>query len=364
MRYKARIEDELFLGKQGENGAVTIVFPINAFYKEFGTYGVFEMLHQRAEDDDPYPCTFTQTIEGLEWTISNADNAYDGLGWLEIRYIVKDIVIKSITWRTRTLPALEEPTDIPPAPYRSWVDEVTKAGAAAVSARDAIENMSVAAQQTDYVSVNKSIDAAGNVKLNFGIPRGTPGYTPIKGIDYNDGEDGHTPTADEIKQVFKPELDAIDTKLDELAENKGVLSVYVEYDTDSYDQNDHDYHVVSVDTGIDEIIAALPNVQFECHFMKAGREEREVIRIDDYAIRGDCTNPGDAIYFSGGTNRLRIYYSKTYDFETGICLEHCTEIDEILVTQAEFINGKFSFMNSKGEEMYSATLPVYRGEAT
>lgn len=357
MRYKARIEDELFLGKQGENGAVTIVFPINAFYKEFGTYGVFEMLHQRAEDDDPYPCTFTQTIEGLEWTISNADNAYDGLGWLEIRYIVKDIVIKSITWRTRTLPALEEPTDIPPAPYKSWVDEVTKAGAAAVSARDAIENMSVAAQQTDHVSVNKSVDAAGNVKLNFGIPRGTPGYTPIKGVDYFDGKDGHTPTEEEIKQVFKPELDAIDTKLDELAENKGVLSVYVEYDKNSYDPNDHDYHVVSVDTGIDEIIAALPNVQFECHSMKAPTGEREIVRINGYSINGDGTGLGEYIGFSGAGNGLRVYYWKNYDGETGLCIEY----DDRIATTADISDGNILFKNADGKELYSVQLPIYKG---
>ena len=175
MKYKARMGDELLLGKQGENGAVIIVFPIQNVIKEYGAGGTFAMLHQRAADDLPYLCNFERTGDELVWTISNADNAQDGLGKLELRYIIADKTVKSMTWRTRTFAALEEPGTEPPAPYESWVKAVVEAGAEAVAAKNAIVDLNVVGEESDTLDVVKTTDAQGNITLTFKLTKGMKG---------------------------------------------------------------------------------------------------------------------------------------------------------------------------------------------
>lgn len=98
----------LSIGHQGEYGAERRAFDV-AYWRE--RYG-----------------------DGVTWAISASDTARPGYGSFELHYSVgEDVLAKSCAGATFVADALGEAGDVP-APYRAWVDEVTRAGAAAEAA--------------------------------------------------------------------------------------------------------------------------------------------------------------------------------------------------------------------------------------
>lgn len=134
----------LWLGRQGENLARTLVFNLSDWIEAFGQ-GTAAIIVRRSGGDGLYPATVTADGGTVRWTIRAADVAQPGYGIAELRYLVGDVVVKSRVYVTQTDDGLGDAGDAPD-PEQSWVDEVLEAAAdveAAVGA--AHEDAAVAA---------------------------------------------------------------------------------------------------------------------------------------------------------------------------------------------------------------------------
>nr|DAT32263.1 MAG TPA: hypothetical protein [Caudoviricetes sp.] len=118
------------LGKQGENQAVRVTLPnIRA------GAGSILLLHQRSDDQKPYPVPVVEADGGIIWTVSSTDTAYPGRGQAELQWLGADgAVIKSVTYQTNTLRALTAPGAVPDEPLKPYTQAVAKDAQAAKNA--------------------------------------------------------------------------------------------------------------------------------------------------------------------------------------------------------------------------------------
>ncbi len=117
--FEAEKHTTIPLGKRGENSATEILFDVSDFLK-YGENGTFALLHQRSEDNVPYPAAFEMEGNIITWTIKAAETAYSGVGRCELQYLIDDVVVKSRTWFTKVHTSLDDPIDID-EPESSWL---------------------------------------------------------------------------------------------------------------------------------------------------------------------------------------------------------------------------------------------------
>ena len=108
------------LGRQGEHGVRQVRFDLSYLIETFGE-GTAILVHQRSQDLAPYIVSAVQDGDRLEWTVTDADTAYKGLGKAEIRWTVGDDLAKTVTYKTSVQRSLTEQTEIP-EPLESWYD--------------------------------------------------------------------------------------------------------------------------------------------------------------------------------------------------------------------------------------------------
>lgn len=148
------------LGKQGENNAVLVVWPMIAekYAKLYGK-GRFELVVvQRGK---AYPAMVSLTGTDLVWAVRAADVATAEVGSLELIYYVGDTIAKSQTWETIVVASKSaDGMTEPPEPQKSWVDEVLKAGASAEKASAESVNASNQSVESANVAVNAANSAA------------------------------------------------------------------------------------------------------------------------------------------------------------------------------------------------------------
>ena len=171
------------LGHRGENSARCVIFDISDWIKTYGE-GVAQLAAQLPTASVPYPCTVTADGNKLIWQVTSADTSVAGKGKCELSYYVGEQLVKSHVYQTYISMSLAEVGDAPEA-QKSWVDEVLIAASRAVTAQKANENMSVSVKTTEKAEayVTKKVED-GAVHLEFGIPRGETGRTPVFGVDY------------------------------------------------------------------------------------------------------------------------------------------------------------------------------------
>lgn len=148
------------IGKQGEKNARPILFPVASWYNDYGSGGVFNLNHRRADDAQPYPVTIEVTDEGVLWSVMPVDNAQVGIGECELTYSVNNVIVKSATWQTQVIEALAPSGDTPPDPYESWYENVLEASNRAVNAADESEDSANASAES-AASASDSATAAG-----------------------------------------------------------------------------------------------------------------------------------------------------------------------------------------------------------
>lgn len=179
----------LYLGKTGENLAVSILFPIGDWQRSYGE-GVASLLVQRNGDPAPYAAAITQDGAAVIWTVTSADNAKPGYGSAELQYFVGETLVKSITWRTFTEAALGEDGGETPEPWTSYTEQILSAGAAAIAAADRAED---ALGKAPYVGENGDWflwDAAAEQYADTGrYSGGTAPYIGTNGNWYVGQED-------------------------------------------------------------------------------------------------------------------------------------------------------------------------------
>lgn len=108
------------LGRQGENLARTIYFELSEMIEEYGA-GTATLICLRSKDSAPYVCDTTQTGSMLSWTPTDTDTAYAGAGKCELRWVVGDVLAKSIVYRTSVAESITGDSTVP-SEYESWYD--------------------------------------------------------------------------------------------------------------------------------------------------------------------------------------------------------------------------------------------------
>lgn len=115
------------LGKQGENLATRVIFDITDWLDDWDTSEAsFLLVHQRNGEKQTYPCGIEVDDTNINWDIVAGDVAFPGMGRAELRLIIGETVVKSITYTTRVKESLGEIGEFE-EPYKSWVDSIVVA---------------------------------------------------------------------------------------------------------------------------------------------------------------------------------------------------------------------------------------------
>ena len=157
------------LGKQGENQAVRVTLPnIRA------GAGSILLLHQRSDDQKPYPVPVVEADGGIIWTVSSTDTAYPGRGRAELQWLGADgAVVKSVTYQTNVIRALTTPGAVPDEPLKPYTQAVARD---AQAAKDAAASATEAARSAGYYATQAGLSADNAAKslkkLEDGIASG------------------------------------------------------------------------------------------------------------------------------------------------------------------------------------------------
>ena len=157
------------LGKQGENRAVRVTLPnIRA------GAGSILLLHQRSDDQKPYPVPVVEADGGIIWTVSSTDTAYPGRGQAELQWLGADgAVVKSVTYQTNVIRALTTPGAVPDEPLKPYTQAVARD---AQAAKDAAASATEAAQSAGSYATQAGLSADNAAKtlkkLEDGIASG------------------------------------------------------------------------------------------------------------------------------------------------------------------------------------------------
>lgn len=170
----------LHIGRQGENLAKRILFPVQKVIEAYGN-GTFQLVNRRFREKTPYPVEVTFEDGIVYWEVTNVDTAIAGDGECELQFYVNDVLAKPFRFRTSVETSISgEGTGDVPEPGQSWVDQAIEAGmsaaesaAQAQAAADSILNLEVDEETTPAgsgISVSKEVDPDdGTITLVFGF---------------------------------------------------------------------------------------------------------------------------------------------------------------------------------------------------
>lgn len=179
MRKTIVTSEVIVLGRQGEDQANKVLFPVRGWKELYGD-GQFVVTALRPDENDPYPVTthIYEENDGspiarrgvfVEWIVGSADVEIPGRGKVELAYYTSDDVrVKSVVYHTVIYDALGQNSLTPPEPWESWVDDVLEAGADAIqAAEDAAEDAQRAEDAADLAE-DYADAAEGAVSTAFG----------------------------------------------------------------------------------------------------------------------------------------------------------------------------------------------------
>lgn len=160
----------LYIGKRGENKAVTVLFPVVRQWAEKYGAGVYVLKHRRNGDAVPYAAEITVGEESVKWLVTSTDNANPGAGECELVYYVDEVIAKSATFRTLVDKALDVEGPMP-EPLEEWYDRmidvtarsVAASEASAASAESASESATNAAESAD-AAAEKAAEAGASAE--------------------------------------------------------------------------------------------------------------------------------------------------------------------------------------------------------
>lgn len=141
------------LGKQGENQAVRVTLP-----NIRDGAGSILLLHQRSDDQKPYPVPVVEADGGIIWTVSSTDTTYPGRGQAELQWLGADgAIIKSVTYQTNIIRALTAPGAVPDEPLKPYTQAVARD---AQAAKNAAASATEAARIAEASAVQAGLSAA------------------------------------------------------------------------------------------------------------------------------------------------------------------------------------------------------------
>lgn len=141
------------LGKQIEGLVTRVVLP--NIRRGAGTV---QLVHQRSDDQEPYPVPITEDGESVYWLVSRTDTAFPGRGQAELQWLGENgAVAKSVTYQTNTTRSMAEPGPEPDEPLRPYTQAVAQS---AQAAKDAAENATEAARSAEASAGQAGLSAA------------------------------------------------------------------------------------------------------------------------------------------------------------------------------------------------------------
>jgi hypothetical protein len=168
------------LGRCGENEARQIRFDIDWLIETYGE-GVATLVHERPKDVAPYIVPIEQTEHEVVWTVTDGDTTYPGTGRCEIRWVVGEVLAKTITYRTEILHSITGDTVIP-EPLQSWYDQMI----------DFINDKTITGASAETLPTGSEATASfDDGVLYLGLPRGDKGDKGDQGIQGKKGETGN-----------------------------------------------------------------------------------------------------------------------------------------------------------------------------
>lgn len=140
------------LGKQVEGLVTRVVLP-----NIRRGAGIVQLVHQRSDDQEPYPVPITEDGESVYWLVSRSDTAFPGRGQAELQWLGENgAVAKSVTYQTNTTRSMAEPGAVPDEPLKPYTQAVARdaqaAKNAAASATEAARSAEASAGQAGLSS--------------------------------------------------------------------------------------------------------------------------------------------------------------------------------------------------------------------
>lgn len=141
------------LGKQVEGLVTRVVLP-----NIRRGAGAVQLVHQRSDDQEPYPVPVTEDGDKVYWIVTRSDTAFPGRGQAELQWLGENgAVAKSVTYQTNTTRSMAEPGAVPDEPLRPYTQAVAKD---AQAAKDAAVNATEAARSAEDSAGQAGLSAA------------------------------------------------------------------------------------------------------------------------------------------------------------------------------------------------------------
>lgn len=125
------------IGRMGENEFRAVEIDVSAWLAAWPE-GRVSVVYRRP-DGELYPVIVNATASPVTWKPTATDTAVPGIGKLEARVQIGDVLGKSCTIPVKVLPALSTPGEVPAAPAPDWTQTVANDAARAEAAAEAAE---------------------------------------------------------------------------------------------------------------------------------------------------------------------------------------------------------------------------------
>lgn len=127
------------ISRQGENEFREIVIDVSSWLAEYPD-GKISVIYCRP-DGELYPVIVNSTELPITWRPTATDTAVSGVGAIEVRIQIGDVLGKSCTIAAKVLGALGAPGDTPAAPAPDWTRTVTEDADRAEAAAEKAEEV-------------------------------------------------------------------------------------------------------------------------------------------------------------------------------------------------------------------------------
>ena len=130
----------LSLGRQGENLARRIAFKLPSNWDMSDPAASVQLVVQRAGESAAYPVMLSCEDGVYYWDVTATDTGRDGYGLCELRYLLGDVLAKSMTWLTNVAESISDDLTEPPDAAQNYLSQVMAEGARASAAADRAES--------------------------------------------------------------------------------------------------------------------------------------------------------------------------------------------------------------------------------
>lgn len=113
------------IGRVGENDFREIAIDVSAWLAAWPE-GKISVIYRRP-DGELYPVIVNATASPVMWRPTATDTAAAGIGQLEARIQIGDVLGKSCTIPVKALPALGTPGDVPETTIPDWAQQIIDA---------------------------------------------------------------------------------------------------------------------------------------------------------------------------------------------------------------------------------------------